>query len=300
MYFNLGVPLIAGRNNQYRVGLFTVIAFAIAVAIPHAETADNILNKIWQPNYPAAFAEIAELPQTDSSACVLKGIAYSTRFDDLGDTLDLDSAYIALVKCKSSGFWESLRKYQIGFLHSLFGNTIKSISETRSAAQEFSLRSDFESQAFFAIYNYYAETLTNWLPFVESKSETYLANIKNGFEKSSRFSPLFGTTLAWMLYDKKQYAEALEISEALLKHYPNQPVFLQLKADMLYKLERKEEAIAIYEQSEKDYKMRAPNSTRYWCAVANLAIMTGDKKWKEKLQSQEFKNIKHLMPPSLL
>ncbi|MCL2102394.1 MAG: hypothetical protein FWH22_11855, partial [Fibromonadales bacterium] len=74
------------------------------------------------------------------------------------------------------------------------------------------------------------------------------------------------------------------------------PVILQIKADMLFKLDQVDEAVAIYERSVALYAKRAPNSIRYWCAVLNLSKMTKNEVWKDKLQSQEYKRIKHWIP----
>jgi tetratricopeptide (TPR) repeat protein len=230
---------------------------------------------------------------------VLKGIAFVSRYDDLGDTLDLDSALFALEKCKARDLWEPLRRYEIGLINSILGNTIKSIRETREAALIFAEKEDMNSKAFYAIYGYYAEMLTNWLPFVESKKEIYLANLKTGFEHSRLFSPVFGNTLIWMFYDNKKYNSALNVVNSLLMRYPNHPVILQTKADMLYRTGRTQEAISIYKQSETLYAKRAPNSIRYWCAVANLARMTDEPVWKQKLQSKEYQLIKRWMPEGI-
>jgi tetratricopeptide (TPR) repeat protein len=149
----------------------------------------------------------------------------------------------------------------------------------------FEKRDDIDSKAFYAIYSYYA-------PFVKFKQD----DLKIGFEKSKIFSPVLANSLIWVLYDKKKYAEALAIADIILKRYPEHPIFLQTRADMLFKLGRTEEAIKIYEQSEALYAKRAPNSIRYWCAVLNLSKMSGEAVWKEKLQSKEYKQIKHWMP----
>jgi len=254
----------------------------ILVQTIFASNAESVLEHIYKTEYSKAFSEISE---ADSSACVLKGIIYVSRFDDLGDTLDLDSALSVLTKCKAENFWEPLRRYQISLVNSILGNTFKSILEARSAALMFETLGDLDSKAFYAIYTYYN-------PFASSNLE----NLKKGFESSRLFSPVFGNTLIWILYDGKKYAEALEIANALLERYPNHPVIQQTKADMLFKMGRVEEAVSIYKQSEALYAKRAPNSIRYWCAVANLAKMTKDDFWVEKLQSREYRLIKHWMP----
>jgi len=260
----------------------------IGIQAVFASTAETVLESIYKTNYSQAFAEISSMPKEDSTKCVLKGIAYVSRFDDLGDTLDLDSASFVLKNCKTEGFWESLRLFEISFVNSVLGNTLKSILEARTAALIFEKLGDLDSKAFYAIYAHYN-------PFVGSKQEDLI----KGFENSRLFSPLLGNTLAWVFYDKKKYAEALEVTNALLKRYPKHPIASQVKADMLFKLGRVQEAVAIYKESEALYAKRAPNSIRYWCAVANLAKMTGDNFWKEKLKSVEYRRIEHWMPETI-
>ena len=250
--------------------------------------AESILENIYKTEYEKAFSEIYSTAKHDSGKCVLEGITFVSRFDDLGDTLDLDSALFALKNCKTSDFWEPLRRYEISLINSILGNTFKSILEARSAALIFEKREDLDSKAFYAIYAYYN-------PFTQSRLE----NLKKGFENSRLFSPVFGNTLIWIFYDGKKYAEALEIANILLERYPKHPVISQTKADMLFKLGNTQEAVSIYKSSEALYAKRAPNSIRYWCAVANLAKMTGDNFWKEKLKTSEYKRIKHWMPEGI-
>ena len=232
--------------------------------------------------YDKAFGEIAE---GDSSACVLKGIVLVTRFDDLGDTLDLSNALSVLNNCKTTNFWEPMRRYKIGLINSILGNTFKSIAEARGAALMFEKRRDIDSKAFYAIYAYYA-------PFVKFKRE----DLKTGFEQSEQFSFVFGNSLIWILYEEKKYAEALGVANVLLKRYPGHPTLLQTKAEMLFYLGKTEEATAMFKESERLYAERSPGSIRYWCAVAHLAKITGDAMWKEKLKSHEYKAIKRWMP----
>jgi len=260
----------------------------IGVQTIFAANAETVLENLYKTNYRQAFAEISSMPKEDSTRCVLKGIAYVSRFDDLGDTLDLDSALFVLKNCKTNGFWESLRLFEISFVNSVLGNTLNSILEARNAALAFEKLGDLDSKAFYAIYAHYN-------PFVESRLE----DLKKGFENSRLFSPLLGNTLAWVYHDKKKYTEALEVTSALLKRYPNHPIVLQVRADMLFKLGRVQEAVSIYKNSEALYSKRAPNSIRYWCAVANLAKMTGEDFWKEKLKSVEYKRIQHWMPETI-
>jgi len=262
-----------------------LVILLVGVQTVLATTVETVLENIYRTNYSQAFSEISSMPKEDSTRCVLKGIVYVSRFDDLGDTLDLDSASFVLKNCKTGGFWESLRLFEISFVNSVLGNTLKSVLEARTAALMFEKIGDLDSKAFYAIYAHYN-------PFTGSKLE----DLKNGFENSRLFSPLLGNTLAWVYYDNKKYAEALEVTNALLRRYPKHPIASQVKADMLFKLGRVQEAVSIYKESEALYAKRAPNSIRYWCAVANLAKMTGHDFWKEKLKSVEYRRIEHWMP----
>jgi len=242
----------------------------------------GVLEYAYKAEYDKALSEISE---EEPGACVLKGIVFTTRFDDLGDTLDLGRALSILKNCKTNDFWEPMRRYKIGLINSIFGNTLRSIMDVRSAAQIFEKRTDKDSKAFYAIYAYYA-------PFAKFKQE----DLKNGFEHSEMFSFVFGNSLIWILYDEKKYIEALDVANALLKRYPEHPTLLQTKAEMLFYLGKAEDAIAMFKESEQLYAKRAPNSVRYWCAVSHLAKMTGEALWKEKLKSNEYKAIKRWMP----
>jgi len=265
-----------------------LIILSIGIQAIFAKDAESVLENIYKTDYNKAFSEISLMAKDDSSKCVLEGIAYVSRFDDLGDTLDLDSALLVLKNCKTGGFWEPLRRYEISFVNSTLGNTLKSILEARNAAIIFEKLGDLDSKAFYAIYTHYN-------PIAKSKLE----DLKNGFENSRLFSPILGNAYMWILYDKKKYAEALEIANTLLKRYPEHPIIMQNRADMLFKLGKVQEAVSIYKESEALYAKRASNSIRYWCTVANLAKMTGDDFWKEKLKSVEYKRIMHWMPDGI-
>jgi len=269
--------------------ILLILKILVGVQIVFAGEPESIvLENIYRTNYSRAFTYISSMAEDDSSKCVLKGIAYVSRFDDLGDTLDLDSALNVLKDCKTGGFWDALRRYEISFVNATLGNTLKSVLEARNAALIFEKLGDLDSKAFYAVYAHYN-------PIAQSKME----DLKNGFENSSLFSPILGNAYMWILYDKKKYAEALEIANALLKRYPRHPIILQNRADMLFKLGRVQEAASIYKESEALYAKRAPNSIRYWCAVANLAKITGADLWKEKLNSVEYKRIMHWMPEGI-
>ncbi|MDR3000859.1 MAG: hypothetical protein LBU89_06300 [Fibromonadaceae bacterium] len=280
---NLSNSQFSILNSQLTISL-CILAI---IAVQTFASVEKALEYAYKAEYSKALSEVAKIPEEDSSACVIRGMVLFSRFDDLGDTLDLNSALSILEKCKAGDFWEPLRRYEIALVNDRKSNTFnfKGIIGARSAAQIFATRSDIDSKAFYAIYTYYA-------PFNKSNLE----DLRKGFDQSEMFSAAFGSALIWIFDREKKYAEALNLTNEMLKRYPEHPILLQTKAEMLFKTGKAEEAIELFKQSEQLYAQRAPNSIRYWCAVTHLAKMTGDSFWKEKLKSKEHRAIKRWMP----
>ena len=110
-----------------------------------------------------------------------------------------------------------------------------------------------------------------------------------------------------MHYDRKDYKTGLSLAERGLKKAPDHPVMLQIKADMLYRLKRYDEAASIYEKSAADYLERTGKSIRYWCSVLNLIRIyhdAGDEaksaEQRKKLDDPDYQKLKKWMPGSLV
>ncbi|MFA6837072.1 MAG: hypothetical protein WCR04_11810 [Fibrobacteraceae bacterium] len=241
------------------------------------------------------------------ASCVLLNIIRLSKFDDVGDTLVLHKAKESLAACKAVGVWDNLREFESGYAESVLGNSVKGALRTRSAAKKLEDSDDKDAQAFYAIYAYYIDDGLSFLPFASDNRNSYLSLLEERTSHSKLFWALFATPLTWMYYDKKEYAKGLAVVERSLKKAPGNPVFLQMKADMLYRMGKNVEAADIYEKSAKEYISRTGKSIRYWCAIGNLAriyMASGDSMNAEKnkvlLQSPEFKKIERWMPESLM
>ena len=147
----------------------------------------------------------------------------------------------------------------------------------------------------------------SWVPFKSDNRELYLATLDSASKKSERFWPLFLTPLIWMHYDKEDFSTGLSLADRGLSRAPNHPVMLQIKADMLYRLKRYDEAARIYEKSAADYLKRTGESIRYWCSVLNLVRIYHDAgkkekaaEWRAKLDSPKYRALKGWMPGSLM
>ncbi len=261
-----------------------------------------------QVNYSEAYAAIQKIQDKNpGAACVVRGIVRLSEFDDTGDTLALFTAEKELSKCSAEGSWDILREFELGYAHTAMGHSIKGALGTRKAAKKFEDAEDLDAKAFYAIYAYYVDDGLSFLPFVSDHREDYLKVLESGSDRSELFWALYATPLAWMYYDRQEYDKALKVVERSLAKAPGNPVFLQMKADMLYKLERFAEAAKIYEKSASDYLNRTGKSVRYWCAIGNLARIYKEMGDSEKssqnanlFKSPEYKKIEKWMPASLV
>ena len=282
------------------------LTFALTPA--QNELAEKVTQKTMELNYVEAFNLARKLRlENDGVGCVFQNIIRVSMYDDKGDTTSLKVAAKNLETCKTEGLWDALRNFEIGYVLTETGHSVKGAMQTRSAANQFEDAKDYESKAFYAIYAYYVDNSFGWLPFKSDNRESYLKILDSGSLRSARFWPLFLTPLIWMHYDRKDFKTGLSLAERGLKKAPNHPVMLQIKADMLYRLERYDEAASIYEQSAADYLVRTGKSIRYWCSVLNLIRIyhdAGDEakssEQRKKLDDPDFQKLKKWMPASLV
>lgn len=243
----------------------------------------------------------------DGAGCVLENVVRISIYDDKGDTTALQNAGRQLDNCKAEGLWEALRKFEYGYVQTETGHSVKGAMTTRSAAKMFEDSDELDAKAFFAIYAYYIDQSFSWLPFKSDNRAEYLKTLDEASSKSTRFWPLFLTPLVWMHYDKEDFATGLKLCDRGLAKAPNHPVLLQMKADMLYRMKRYDEAAGIYESSAVSYEKRTGKSIRYWCSVLNLIRIYHDSgnqeksdAWKKKLDDPAYKALERWMPGSLM
>lgn len=239
--------------------------------------------------------------------CILEGVVRISIYDDKGDTASLFQAGRSLEKCEATGLWDALRRFEIGYVQGETGHSVKGAMTTRSAAKAFEESQEQEARAFFAIYAYYIDKSFSWVPFKSDNRSQYLAVLDSASINSKRFWPLFLTPLVWMYYDKEDFATGLKLAERGLARAPGNPVMLQIKADMLYRLKRYDEAAKIYEESAASYLDRTGSSIRYWCSVLNLVRIHNDAghkekaaEWRKKLDDPKYRSLEKWMPGSLM
>ena len=292
--------------------LLAAISFAESMSLALPDSLERLVEKATGEtmalNYKAALSTAQSLKAKDEGVgCVIESIVRVSMYDDLGDTAALFKANESLENCKATGLWQGLQMFELGFVQSETGHSFKGAMKTRSAAKLFEDSKELDPQAFYAIYAYYVDQSFSWLPFKSDNRSHYLSVLDSASKVSKRFWPLFLTPLIWMYYDKEDFQKGLDLSERGLKKSPNHPVMLQIKADMLYRLKRYDEAAKIYEQSAESYLKRTGKSIRYWCSVLNLIRIYNDKgdkeraaTWREKLKDPAYKSLEKWMPGSLM
>jgi tetratricopeptide (TPR) repeat protein len=82
-------------------------------------------------------------------------------------------------------------------------------------------------------YNYYVKQCFAWLPFMGTKEERALQELT--IAASAEYPYGFGAyhSLAWIYVDQKQYRKADEIVDRVLKQFPDNTIFLRIKARIL-------------------------------------------------------------------
>lgn len=289
---------------------FCSLSFAEGFTLPsdQMELAVTVTQKTMALEYDAAFRAARSLRQKNEGVgCILENVIRISVYDDRGDTTALREAGDKLENCSADGVWDALRKFEIGYVQSESGHSVKGALQTRSAAKIFEESNELEAKAFYAIYAYYVDLSFSWLPFKSDNRKEYLTTLAKAAGSSSLFWPMYLTPLIWMHYDKEDFKEGLRLAESGLSKAPGHPVMLQIKADMLYRLKRYKEAAAIYEESARNYLRRTGKSIRYWCSVLNLVRIYNDAGDLEKSRSQkalldspEFRALKNWMPGSLM
>ena len=302
MFSRLFIPLLIA------VGMSFADNHSFALSATQNALAEQVTQKTMELDYVEAFNLARKLRlENDGVGCLFQNIIHISLYDDKGDTASLKVAAKNLESCKTEGLWEALRNYEIGYVLSETGHAVKGAMQTRSAAKMFEESRELEAQAFYAIYAYYVDNSLGWLPFKSDNRDAYLKTLDEASLKSNRFWPLFLTPLIWIHYDRKDFQKGLELAERGLKKAPNHPIMLQIKADMLYRLKRYDEAAVIYEQSAAEYMERTGKSIRYWCSVLNLIRIYHDagneskaEEQRKKLEDPEFEKQKDWMPESLM
>jgi len=293
----------------------SALLFLACVTSSHALTskvdslAAHVLEHTLATHYTQAEREADTLWKLDHDrGAFFKTMVRLSRFDDLGDTMDLLQSKVFLDTVHvENPFWKSLQLFQLGFVQAELHSNVTAALNTRKANKGFAAFNSLDARAFQSIYGFYMDQATAWIPFTQDHRGNFLLTLDSAAQSQSLFWPLFATSLGWMHFDRKEFSAGLSVAEHALQRSPHHPIFLQMKADMLFRLGRNAEAAQLYEQSAADYTQRSPNSVRWWSAVGNLVRIyasLGDSTrthlWQAHFAEPRFKQVQPWMPASLM
>jgi len=80
------------------------------------------------------------------------------------------------------------------------------------------------------LYNYYVGQSFRWVPFVKDKYEQGLAEIVRVANSPSPMSYMAKNSIAWIYIEQEKYAKADSAIASALRQYPDNTIFLRIKA----------------------------------------------------------------------
>lgn len=233
------------------------------------------------------------LPASNPSAQYFNGLLHMTRFGDLGDTASLRKAediFNKLADGKSTptdsllhkkyGPFRGLAFLQLSYIASLRGQTFRTALAARKGQQILEKFPEItEVKAALLTLAYYKSALLsrfNWLPLVHTESSVPREKLANLNLEQSPLQEFFMGGLLWMYYDAKKMDRAHTLAKQLLKLHPESRIFLEYRADCLFRLGQIEEADVIYQSLEKKYKEQFSKSPCTPCLPIGEAAAIGN------------------------
>jgi hypothetical protein len=80
------------------------------------------------------------------------------------------------------------------------------------------------------VFNYYFNRNLKWIPFTESKCQEGMSYIEIALNADFPFNHAAKNTLCWILIDRKEYKRADSLANSVLVDYPDNTIFLKIKA----------------------------------------------------------------------
>ncbi len=92
------------------------------------------------------------------------------------------------------------------------------------------------------VFNYYLSQNLKWAPFMGDKAKEGLRDIEKSTRARFPFNYAAKNSLAWILIDRQEYARADSIVSSVLADYPDNTIFLRIKARIKLWTHHNEEA----------------------------------------------------------
>ncbi|MFW5775005.1 MAG: tetratricopeptide repeat protein [Chitinivibrionales bacterium] len=130
------------------------------------------------------------------------------------------------------------------------------------------------------VFNYYLSQNLSWVPFLGDKSLEGLREIEKATRAKFPFNYAAKNTLAWILIDRKEFGKADSVVATVLRDYPDNTIFLRIKARIALWTGRYKKAVAagkkLYSLSEKRIPVNWSDFLSGYQIVAESCEKMGD------------------------
>ncbi len=126
------------------------------------------------------------------------------------------------------------------------------------------------------LVDYYIGENLKWLPFMSRKARDGLDNIEKVAESSSPLNFMAKNSLAWIYVEREEYKKADALVSSVLAEYPNNTIFLRIKARIALNVKKYNEAVTLSRRLKELSQKRNPVNwsdlfDAYQILVASLA-----------------------------
>lgn len=236
----------------YSLFLFIVDIYA---ALTLDSSIESIITHFMNQQYTEAHSDIAALLKTepdnidalfmglnagqieivDYESYVINGYVFIKSVDSVLAIIEKNGQYI----CKED---ESKCLFYIGTIYGMkslvllkLGEWIKGVRNARKSVKLIKKAKEIdptllETSYGIGLYNYYLGENLKWLPFMREKSRRGLADIEKVANSSSLLSFMAKNSLAWIYVEREDFDKADAIVSSVLAKYPNNTIFLRIKA----------------------------------------------------------------------
>ncbi|MBN1578640.1 MAG: hypothetical protein JW913_18900 [Chitinispirillaceae bacterium] len=95
------------------------------------------------------------------------------------------------------------------------------------------------------IFNYYLSTSFKWLPFFEDKEQEGLQGVRTALKADFPYNYAAKNSLCWILIERKNFRRADSIAQSVLNEFPDNTIFLRIKALVALWTGRYDEALRL-------------------------------------------------------
>jgi len=107
-------------------------------------------------------------------------------------------------------------------------NAVTSVSMLKQVKKRDSLF--YAADLGIGVFDYYLSTSFKWLPFVESKEQDGLDALERALSAEFPYNYAAKNSLCWILIERKEFARADSLAQSVLDVYPENTIFLRIKA----------------------------------------------------------------------